>query len=126
MLPATNPEPQKIAKPTTTAITRPRRPILGILDGLGRSKGRGLLSSPVLSLMLGFQYAIQPARKGNRGYVGIRFRSRLSIFSRTCNTFTVPSGSATSLSSSNSRLFRDLLRDLRIQSAAIGNMGLGK
>src|SRR5439155_8657330 len=69
MLPATNPEPQKIAKPTTTVITRPRRPILGILDGLGRSTGRGLLSSPVLSLMLGFQYVTQPARKGNRGMV---------------------------------------------------------
>src|SRR5437016_11731467 len=126
MLPATNPEPQKIAKPTTTVITRPRRPILGILDDLGRSTGRGLLSSPVLSLILGVQYAIQPTRIGNRRFVGIRIRSRFSIFSSTCNTWGTPSCSATFLSSSNSRLFRDFLKDLRIQSAAIRNMGLGK
>src|SRR3989442_16036702 len=126
MLPATSPEPQKIAKPTRTAITRARRPILGTLDDLGRFTRRGLLSSPVLSLMLGFQYAIQLAGIGNRRFVGIRIRSRFSIFSSTCNTWGVPSRSATFLSSSNSRPFRDFLRDLRIQSAAIRNIGLGK
>src|SRR5213596_120051 len=57
MLPATSPEPQKIAKPASVIITRPRRPIFGIPDGLGRSSRRGLLSSLILSLMLGFQYA---------------------------------------------------------------------
>src|SRR6266487_4856884 len=122
MLPATSPEPQKIAKPTRVIITRPRRPILGILDGLGRSSRRGLLSSPILSLMLGFQYA----RKANRRFVGIPLQSRFCNFWRDCDTCWVPSCLATFLSSSNSRLFRDFLTDLRIQSAARRNMGLGK
>src|SRR5437899_4922915 len=73
MLPAMNPEPQKIAKPTRTIIARPRRPIFGILDGVGRPAKRWMFNSLIRSLMLGFQYA----RKKNRG---ITIGSRFCIF----------------------------------------------
>src|SRR5205809_7878018 len=122
MLPATSPEPQKIAKPESVIITRPRRPIFGIPDGLGRSSRRGLLSSLILSLMLGFQYA----RKENRRFVGIPLQSRSRNFSSACDTCCVLSCFATSLSSSNSLFFRDFLSALLIQSAVIRSMGLGR
>src|SRR6266705_4778326 len=121
MLPATSPKHQKIAKPTRVIITRPRRPIFGVLDGLGRSSRCGLLSSLILSLMLGFQYA----RKENRRFVGTPLQSKSCNFSRACDACWVPSCLATSLSSSNSRLFIEFLSDLLIASAPRRNMGLG-
>src|SRR5712664_3348886 len=119
MLPAMNPELQKIAKPTRTIIVRPRRPIFGILDGVGRPTERGMFNSLIRSLMLGFQYA----RKKNRG---ITIGSRFCILPRTRDTCSVPSRAATFLSNSNSCLFRDFLGDLRIQSAESRNIGLGR
>src|SRR3989442_1531850 len=53
MLPAMNPELQKIAKPTRTITVRPRRPIFGILDGVGRPTERGMFNSLNVAAQLG-------------------------------------------------------------------------
>src|SRR5206468_1881305 len=96
-----------------------RRPILGILDGLGRLTERGFLNSSVLCAMFGLH-----AGRARR-FVSVVLGSRVCIRLRTCKTASVPNLAATWASNSNSHLLIDLLtqsKDKNIAGAHAGNM----